>query len=330
MCTYISGTLAISAQDTFDNKDLLADLLPIELAQYKAKHPIYKDYIPARLMRRMSTIVRMGTACANGLICRSSLPDAIVIGTSLGCLCDTEKFLHQMILENEALLSPTAFIQSTHNTVSGQIAMLNACNSHNLTFSQGRQSFDQALLEGMMLLDEPNYQEVLVGSVDELTELSNVLISAVQNETMPKISLGEGASFFNLTSREQASNWAKIVAHDLSSQKGDAVAITDAVGAFLSTNGVELEQIDLVLFGSNASIKTLFPKAATIAYSDLIGQYDTDAAFALFLAATIINEQRLPVYLSNENKRAVHYALVVNEANEQLFSLTLLQRCEEC
>ncbi len=45
------------------------------------------------------------------------MPGAIITGTALGCLEDTVTFLTRMIELNEELLPPTAFIQSTHNTV---------------------------------------------------------------------------------------------------------------------------------------------------------------------------------------------------------------------
>ena len=52
------------------------------------------------------------------------MPDAIITGTGLGCLEDTEKFLTAMVTNKEEFLTPTSFIQSTHNTVSAQIALL--------------------------------------------------------------------------------------------------------------------------------------------------------------------------------------------------------------
>lgn len=40
-------------------------------------------------------------------------PDAIIVGTGMGCSQDSEKFLKNVIDNNEEFLTPTFFIQST-------------------------------------------------------------------------------------------------------------------------------------------------------------------------------------------------------------------------
>lgn len=49
--------------------------------------------------------------------------DAIITGTGLGCIEDSEKFLKSILDNKEEFLTPTSFIQSTHNTVGAQIAL---------------------------------------------------------------------------------------------------------------------------------------------------------------------------------------------------------------
>src|SRR4029079_11207934 len=86
--------------------------------------PDYKTIIDIKLIRRMSRIIKMGVAA--GIECLNeagiSVPDAITTGTAYGCLEDTGVFLSKMVEQNEELLTPTSFIQSTHNTVGAQIA----------------------------------------------------------------------------------------------------------------------------------------------------------------------------------------------------------------
>lgn len=50
--------------------------------------------------------------------------DAIITATGLGCLADTEKFMNALMDNREQMLNPTAFIQSTFNTVGAQLALL--------------------------------------------------------------------------------------------------------------------------------------------------------------------------------------------------------------
>src|SRR6478752_7380571 len=92
-------------------------------------------HIPPMQLRRMSKIVRMGIAAA--LSCKAEspgvVPEAITVGTAWGCVQDTEQFLKKLVAQEEQMLTPTAFIQSTHNTVAGQIALITGCNGYNNT-----------------------------------------------------------------------------------------------------------------------------------------------------------------------------------------------------
>ena len=90
-----------------------------------ATEPDYKEIITdATLRRRMSRFVKMGVACGLECIGQTSDIDAVITATGLGCLADTEKFIESIVANNERLLNPTPFIQSTFNTVGGQLALL--------------------------------------------------------------------------------------------------------------------------------------------------------------------------------------------------------------
>src|SRR5882757_6308061 len=91
-----------------------------------AVEPDYTAFIDPKSIRRMSRIVKMGVAAAYQCLRGADLskPDAIVTGTAYGCLEDTGIFLGQLIRQQEEMLSPTSFIQSTHNTVGAQIALM--------------------------------------------------------------------------------------------------------------------------------------------------------------------------------------------------------------
>jgi 3-oxoacyl-[acyl-carrier-protein] synthase II len=126
----------------------------------------------------MSRVIKMGVTTALGCLQEAGEkdPGAIITGTAYGCLEDTETFLTQAIERNEEMPPPTPFIQSTHNTVGAQIALLLKCNQYNNTFAQGGASFENALLDAMLLLKEEEAKTVLAGSVDELTNTSYNLL----------------------------------------------------------------------------------------------------------------------------------------------------------
>ena len=176
-------------EEPFDFKELVAD---------------------ASLRRRMSRIVKMGVAC--GLKCAEDLPsesiDGIVTATGLGCLGDTEKFMESIVVNNERLLNPTPFIQSTFNTIGGQIALLRGIHSYNVTYVHRGLSFESALIDAAMQVADGK-RNVLLGAVDEITASS----ADIQHRLgmTREYELGEGANFFVLNAATPGSNQTAVI-----------------------------------------------------------------------------------------------------------------------
>jgi len=133
---YIRATGNISPQKTFGHLPLLAEPVEYSGNRLACIEPDYKTFIDAKLIRRMSRIIRMGVAAAMECLQEAGVkvPDAIITGTAYGCLEDTGLFLTKMVQYNEELLTPTAFIQSTHNTIGAQIGLMLQCNNYNNAF----------------------------------------------------------------------------------------------------------------------------------------------------------------------------------------------------
>ncbi len=150
----------------------------------------------AGLRRRMSRVLKNAVAtaveCVGGVEGIDSL-DAIITATGWGCLADSEKFLRNMINDKEQLLNPTPFIQSTFNTVGGQIALLRHNHCYNVTYVNRSHSFEDALLDAMMRLSDGENENVLVGSFDEQTVSSHAIMARMG--LFRKFSGGEGAAF---------------------------------------------------------------------------------------------------------------------------------------
>lgn len=68
------------------------------------------------------------------------------------------------------MLAPTAFIQSTFNTIGAQIASLSKNRCYNNTYAHRAFSFESALLDAILLLQEGEARNVLVGGIDEMTD----------------------------------------------------------------------------------------------------------------------------------------------------------------
>ena len=94
-------------------------------------------------------------------------PDAIITGTGMGCMENSEKFLIDLSRYGESCLKPTLFMQSTHNTISSLIAIILKCYGYNNTYSHKGISFESALLDAWMQIRSGMIRNALIGAHDE-------------------------------------------------------------------------------------------------------------------------------------------------------------------
>ena len=163
------------------------------------------------MRRRMSRVVKMGVTTALETLHafdNFGTIDAIVTATHLGCIADSEKFLANSITNQEQMLNPTPFIQSTFNTVGAQIALIRGLHIYNNTFSHRYLSFESALLDAMLQLDCFGATAVLVEVFDELTPTVETILTSMG--MLKKRTEGEGAIAFILTSAKLPCSVAQI------------------------------------------------------------------------------------------------------------------------
>ena len=68
-------------------------------------------------------------------------PDGILTATGYGFLEETAKFLNEILQQNEKHLTPTFFMQSTYNALSGLVALALKCKGYNNTYVKQRLRF---------------------------------------------------------------------------------------------------------------------------------------------------------------------------------------------
>jgi len=166
-------------------------------------HSDIKTLIPeAAIRRRMSRILRMAVSTAVECCNIKGIKDldCIITATGYGCLADSEKFLRNVIENNEELLNPTPFIQSTFNTVGGQIALLSQNHCENITYVNRSHSFEDALLDSYIQICCNNKKNILLGVFDEITESSNIILERI-GIFRNGLRNGEGAIFMEVTSQ---------------------------------------------------------------------------------------------------------------------------------
>ena len=171
-----------------------------------------RELIPdAAMRRRMSRIVKQGVAtavaCAGGVERIAGL-DAIITATGWGCLADSERFLRLDCETQEQMLNPTPFIQSTFNTVGAQVALIGGNHAYNTTYVHRSRSFESALLDAMMRLEEGEASQVLVGAYDEETPTQHRIMERMG--CWRRACDGEGCTFVLLTAARTSRSLAKL------------------------------------------------------------------------------------------------------------------------
>lgn len=133
----------------------------------------YGHYLPPMKARRMGKLQKRALVTALKAMEISGIgePDAILNGTAMGCMEHTLQLLDGLHEEGEAVSMPTAFMQSTHNTVASQIAIFTKNHGYNTTYSHRTVSFELALQDALLRLRAGRLRTALVCANDELTEL---------------------------------------------------------------------------------------------------------------------------------------------------------------
>jgi 3-oxoacyl-(acyl-carrier-protein) synthase len=355
MTGYIIGTGNISPQETYDNTVFLRESAYHSSGRFMCIEPAdYEKFIDPKLLRRMSRLIRMSYTAAR--ICLEdagiTVPDAIITGSGMGCLEDTERFLSAIYQNDEKLLPPTPFIQSTHNTIGAQIALMLQCTNYNMTYSQRGISFENALTDAFMLLNEPEYKNVLVGGFDEMTDNQMILYNRLgyyKKEPVSGMNLirsgtagtaaGEGNTFFVLSSQQSENCYAIIRDVMTISQATDESFVKDRMLEFLRENRIPAKEIDLCIGGFSGDVNSdliyhkvfndLFPDSAIAGFKHLCGEYHTASAFAVWLAAKILKHNEIPpaVLLKPAPVRTIKNILIWNHYRNQSDSMILLSAC---
>ena len=349
MAVYIKGMGNISPQKTWGNGPLLADPSDYSGNKLSCIEPDYTQFVDVKQLRRMSRVIKMGVAAGTLALRQAGIssPDAIITGTSFGCLEDTGIFLSKMIENTENALNPTPFIQSTHNTIGSQIALLLQCQGYNQTYTQRAFSFEHSVLDALLELKENPNQNILVGGIDEITSYSHSLQKrfGIFRESTSSLNLlkhegngtlnGEGAVYLALSGEKNDKDHVCLesVATFYNTKK-----LTENINAFLEGTPLRSKDIDLLLMGKSGVQKSdadigavaskLFPEASLGVFKDLCGEYPTSTAFASSLAARILAEQKAPDIVFEKNKRrSLKNILIFNSYFEKYHSLILLRAC---
>ena len=303
---YIVDKSCISPQNTFDNTPFEDGAIPHDGNRYYAIEPDYTDIIPRGELRRMGKISRLGIGAGTPLIHRNPNLDGIIIGTANGGLESCVKFLDQIIKYDEGTLTPTNFVQSTANAVSGNLALMSQNRGYNATHVSTGLAFESALLDALMLIEEGAGNKYLVGSTEEISDYNYNIDkhrglfkdlpvhsdNLLNSNTLGSVA-GEGAAMFVVSNNSE--NHLAIVQDVSMIQTSVYKEVEVALDAFLKNNTLEPEDIGTLIFGYNGDIEgdsfyhklltSRFKTQHVLSFKNLVGEYASVSGFALWLAS---------------------------------------------
>jgi 3-oxoacyl-(acyl-carrier-protein) synthase len=338
--TYINGIGLISPQKTAETKDFLLEIMENDADYLKCiEPPSYKPYIDPIQSRRMSRLIKMGIASAKMCLNESgrAMPDAIITGTGLGSVEDTEKILGTIHLD-QPFLNPTPFMQSTYNTISSQIAIQLKCHNYNSTYVHRTFSFESSLQDALLQIAEGTADDVLAGGIDEMTPNHLAITKRaghwkkepVNNLDMlkwnsPGSLAGEGASYFLISGNRTDKTYACIRNVKTLYKPSNPDEVGRRVNRMISDSGLSISDIDLVLLGINGDnrydpiyyefARSIFKGTPLSYYKHLCGEYHTASGFALWLAANILMRQTIPeiIRLGDNHREPVRNIIIYNQ-----------------
>lgn len=348
---YINGTGCISPQNSIDSEWFFDTIIPAKGDYFDALEPSYKEFIAPNLLRRMGRAIKMGVAAGNIAIQQAGAEkvDAIITGTGLGCFEDSERFLLAILNNDEQFLTPTSFIQSTHNTVGSQIALIMKCHDYNFTYVHRGFSFESTLQDALMLFEEGK-ETILIGGIEEHTpsfvslnrrahKFQKVNASPIWESTTPGIQMSEGTAFFVLNKNKTEKSLASVDGIQTLYKPKSSEEILNKLHSFLKTHNLSLADIDVTLMGFSddvnfdAKLKEILTsiekESVAACYKHLCGEYHTASAFAMWTATKLIEKQKLPKVLAISDKAPskIKHVLIINQYLGINYSFTLLSQC---
>lgn len=286
MKVYIKTATQISMQQPLSEEWMTS---PIEYTEpyVRSLDPNFRDWLNPLESRRMGKIMRRALVTAQKVMRDSGIqqPDAVITGTGLGCIENTELFLDQLCREGEEMLKPTYFMQSTHNTISSLISIHDHLHGYNTTYSHKSVSFDSAFLDAFTQLRLGDIRTALVTGNDEMTPTYFSILQRAGYVGQPgQVAAGEAS-----------------VAMMLTTDPTDALCEVEEVRMSVKDLQLPSSSVDLLVLGTNGvpqndclyqKVAQQLPEVETFEYKRLFGECYTVSGIGVYAAAHLICKGR--------------------------------------
>ena len=291
----------------------------------------FKQWLSPGESRRMGKLLKRALATSLTVMkaCGVEHPDAVITGTGLGCVENTELLLSHLCFEGEENCKPTPFMQSTHNTISSLVSIHTQSHGYNATYAHKEASFDCALEDAWMQLQLGHIQTALVGGQDEMTSQYFGFLCKTGFLGNPGQIAGEAAVSMMLNAQPADYALCRMTyfkrlyrpSRELLVQIAAQVGTIDAV--MTSVAGVTTPDLPQL-----REAATLFPATPLLQFKNLFGECYTAYGLGIYATAQILHHQRLPetMLIPGFGKpSALHRILVLNQIGSKDYTFTLLE-----
>ena len=299
---FIQAAEQVSIQEPL-SEQWMTEPLSYDEPLVKAQNPVFRDYMAANEARRMGGLMKRALVTTLKVLKETGIehPDAIITGTSLGSLDYTERILDAMLENGEEALSPTHFMQSTHNTVGSALAIYTKTHGYNTTYSHGSISFDLTVQDAWMQMQLGKISTALIGGHDEMTEgyfskLKQVNFVGVEG----MVPCGEMAMSMMLNTDPNVDRLAELAGIRISFRPSRE-QLQQQLDSLLAQAGMTLDDVSLVMTGMNGNpandqlykpmLETLLADKPTMDYKRVFGENYTASALGLYAAAHLLKQK---------------------------------------
>jgi 3-oxoacyl-(acyl-carrier-protein) synthase len=334
---YIIATSQISIQPPL-TEEWMMQPVRYDVEYTRSMDPDFKRFLSPMEARRMGKLLKRALVTSLDAIQKSGIaPEAIITGTGLGCIENTEIFLDALCRDGEQFLKPTYFMQSTHNTISSLIGIHTKTHGYNITYAHKGISFDSALWDAWTQLQLGKIHSALVGGHDEMSPSYFSLLKKIGFVGQNKEIAGE-ANVSVVLSDVPTGALVRITAMKMC-YKPTLEKVTPLLSSLLDEAGISLNDLSGVVTGISGQrandeaytpyLQQFFPEVPVLAYKPLFGECYTASGLGFYAAVSCLQHGLVPdaLYLHSEQRgaEAPKNLLLLNLAEHNL-SVVLLQK----
>lgn len=338
---YIYAAEQISIQNPLSEQWMDTPLF-YEDSLVKAVNPPFRDYLAPNEARRMGNLMKRALVTSIKVLKETGIdhPDAIITGTSIGSLDYTERFLDDLLENGEEALSPTYFMQSTHNTVGSALGIYTKTHGYNTTYSHGEISFDAALFDAWMQLQLDAISNALVSGHDEMIESFFELLRKTGYVGLDgMVPCGEVAMSMIIGKEKRVDSLCEISGIRLS-YKPSLENFKSILYEMLHDADISYSDISAVMTGVNGNpqndsryakiINSLMHDKPLFHYKHLFGENYTSSALGLYTAANLLSKQEVPLFIYDSSSpcecKSLNNIILLNMTNGGECSIIILKR----